>query len=353
MERNIHLVHFSSAPGGIEVILPVMIKNITDRSFSVFVIRQNRTGYNVYENIPVSLKYGSDNNIAAYIKIFFYAVRFRKDIFHVFNIGPVFLLLLRLAGVRRIIYSIHGTKYWKSALQKRIYRFLWKIALKNKITLLANSEHSRDEFYKKISDRISINVLYNPIDVHRFNPGTTTPGEKEIRVVYSGRLEPGKNLPRWIETAAYLHDKIPNTCFELYGEGSLKSSLKTQIDELQADDYIRMKGFRKDIENVYRCADMSLFLSEYESFGNVVVESVLCGTPVITSPIPVMKEIFREFPQLVLSEQSDLKEQVLSKVRQIDELKKITNSARESFLKRFSVQQHIKSLQQVYRECER
>lgn len=353
MTRNIQLIHFSSAPGGIEVILPVMVKNVPDRSFSAFVIRLNHSGNNVYENIPLSVTYGSDNNIKAFVKFFLYALRRRKDIFHVFNIGPVFLLLLRLAGAKRIIYSIHGTKYWKTAFQRRIYKFFWKIALKGKITLLANSEHSRDEFYKKISDKKLIDVLYNPIDIHRFNPGETTPGDKEIRVVYSGRLEPGKNLVRWIETAAYLHDKIPNTCFELYGEGSLKSSLKTQIDELHAGDYIRVKGFRKDIENVYRCADMSLFLSEYESFGNVVVESVLCGTPVITSPIPVMKEIFREFPQLVLSEPSDLKEQVLLKVRQIDELRKITNSARESFLKRFSVQQHIKSLQQVYCECER
>jgi glycosyltransferase involved in cell wall biosynthesis len=173
--------------------------------------------------------------------------------------------------------------------------------------------------------------LYNPIDLNRFSPGNTPAGRKEILVIYSGRLEKGKNLAKWIETAAYLHDKMPNTRFELYGEGSLKSLLQQQITDLNAGDYIQMKGFRKDIEDTYRKADAFLFLSEYESFGNAVIESILCGTPVITSPLPVMKEIFHGYPQFVITEGRDLKEQVLFKLHQLGELKKTATCVRESF----------------------
>jgi glycosyltransferase involved in cell wall biosynthesis len=353
MSENIHLVHFSSGPGGIEVLFPVIIKNMPDRSFSAFVIRAGHIANSVYENVPVSIKYGSNRNIPAYFKILFYTIKNRGAIFHVFNIGPVFLLLMRLGGAKKIIYSIHGTIYWKNKFQKRIYRFLWKMALSGKKSLIANSEHSRSEFLRKIDPRVNIRVLYNPIDLNRFRPcGACMQKEEEILIIYSGRLEKGKNLQKWIEIASYVHADMSNTRFEIYGEGSLKTILQQQITALNADDFIKLKGFQKDIENAYRKADTFLFLSEYESFGNVVVESIMCGTPVITSPIPVMKEIFRDYPQFVLSEREDFKEQVLFKLHHLRELKKLATCARESFLKRFSVEQHIKSLKHIYSECE-
>jgi glycosyltransferase involved in cell wall biosynthesis len=122
---------------------------------------------------------------------------------------------------------------------------------------------------------------------------------------------------------------------------------------LKADHYISLQGHQRDIENAYRKADAVLFLSEYESFGNVVVECILCGTPVIALPIPVMKEIFRDFPQFVLNDHENLKEQVLFKLLQLAELKKLAKCARESFQKRFSVEQHIQSLQNIYSEYEK
>ena len=352
MPENIQLVHLSSGPGGLELLLPVVIKNIPDRSFSAFVIRTRCIKHGLYEDVPVSIKYGSNRNIAAYSKILLYAIKNRRSIFHVFNIGPVFLTFMRLGGASKIIYSIHGTIYWKNKFEKWILRFLWQIALLGKTTLVANSQYSRNEFLNKINSRVNIRVLYNPFDLNRFSPGNTYRSNREILVIYSGRLEKGKNLPLWIETATYLHEKMPGTRFEIYGEGSLKSLLQQQIRELKAGDYIELKGFRKDIENIYRKSDAFLFLSEYESFGNVVIESVLCGTPVITSPIPVMKEIFHDYPQFVLNEGEDWKEQVLIKLHQLEQLKKLTTCARESFIKRFSVEGHIKSLRNIYSECE-
>lgn len=348
MPENIHLVHFSSGPGGIEVLLPVMIKSMTGQTFSAFVIRPLHEVNSVYEDAPVSLEYGSDRNIVAFFKMLRYTTKYKKAVFHAFNIGPVFLLLLKLGGARRIIYSIHGTIYWKTNFEKLVYRFLWKIALSGKETLIANSEHSRSEFLKKIGHGVNVRVLYNPIESHRFIPREGNLHNEEILIIYSGRLEKGKNLERWIDIAAYLHARIPDSRFEIYGDGFLKGSLQQQIAALKADDYIQLKGFRKDIESAYRSADMLLFLSEYESFGNVVVESVLCGTPVLTLPIPVMKEIFCDYPQFVLNDNENLEKQVLFKVKQLDDLREKVKCARENFLKRFSVEKHIETLQNIY-----
>lgn len=353
MNDKISLVHLSSGPGGIEVLFPVIIKNMPERSFTAFVIRKEHNETSVYENTSIAIKYGSNWNPVAYFKIFLYAIKHRKNIFHAFNIGPVFLMLLKLGGARQIIYSIHGTIYWNNNFTKRFFRFFWQMALKRKAILLANSEHSRNEFLNKINSQVDIRVLYNPMDTQRFSPLKTSERNEDTLVIYSGRLDKGKNLPKWIEIAAYLHTEMPNTRFELYGEGSLKSELQQQIASLNADNFIHLKGFRKDIENVYRKADLFLFLSEYESFGNVVAESILCGTPVIASPIPSMKEIFRDYPQFILNENEDINKQVLMKLKQLDELKKLTMCARDNFVSRFSKEKHIHSLQHIYSVCEK
>jgi glycosyltransferase involved in cell wall biosynthesis len=353
MPDKICLIHLASGPGGIEVLFPVMINNMPERSFNAFVIRKEDSETSVYENTAIPIKYGSNWNLVAYFKMFLYAVKNRKNIFHAFNIGPVFLMLLKLGGAKQIIYSIHGTIYWKSKFKKIFLQFFWQKALKGKIVLLANSEHSRNEFLNKINSQVNVGVLYNPMDTQRFSPVKISELNKEILVIYSGRLEKGKNLPKWIEIAAYLHAEMPNTRFELYGEGSLKSALQQQITSLNADNFIYLKGFRKDIENVYRKASLFLFLSEYESFGNVVAESILCGTPVIASPIQSMKEIFRDYPQFILNENEDLNKQVLAKLKQLAELRKLTMCARDSFVSRFSKEKHIHSLQHIYSTCEK
>jgi glycosyltransferase involved in cell wall biosynthesis len=227
------------------------------------------------------------------------------------------------------------------------------MALSEKVTITANSEYSRNQFFEKINPRVNIRVLYNPIDFYRFSPLADNEEKDEIFIIYTGRLEPGKNLQKWVEIASYIHADMPNTRFEIYGEGSLRAILQKQITIMKAGSYIQLYGHRRDIENAYRKADIFLFLSEYESFGNVVVECILSGTPVIALPIPVMKEIFRDYPQFVLSDSDNLKEQVLFKLLQLCELKKLARCARESFLKRFSVEQHIRSLQGIYYECEK
>jgi len=325
-----------------------------ERSFSAFVIRNEHLTNSVYKNVPVSVKYGSNRNIPAYLKMWLYTVKNRTAIFHVCNIGPVFLLIMKLGGAKRIVYGIHGTIYWKNKFERWVYRLIWRMALSKRTKLVANSDHSKNEFLQKIAPMANVRVLYNPIDLHRFSPGASDTKKGDgILIIYSGRLEKGKSLEKWIDIASFVHATIPDARFEIYGDGSLRSFLQQKITALQADHYIKIKGFKKDIENAYRRADAFLFLSEYESFGNVVVESILCGTPVITSPIPVMKEIFCDYPQFVLNEREDLNEQVLLKLRRLAELRSLTTCARKSFLKRFSVEQHIHSLDSIYSECEK
>lgn len=352
MLNRIHFVHLSAGPGGIEVLLPVQAEKLPNYEFKAFVIRAKPEGTNVYDNSGIEVRYGHKQNLVAVFKLYFYVVKNQKEIFHVFNIGPLFLLIMKMGGARKIIYSIHGTIYWKSTFKKRLLIFLWKMALSDKFTFTANSEYSKSVFLNKVNSKQHIQVIYNPIDGKRFAPVENPKISEEILVIYSGRLSNGKNLSLWVEIAVNVHLKIPNTRFEIYGQGPLEYTLRSKIKELNAEGYIFLMGFHKDIDTVYRKSDLLLFLSEYESFGNVVIECIYCGTPVLVSPLPVMKEIFYEFPQFVLDEKDNWDDQVYNRLLHLDELKKNALKARPNFLNRFDFDQNLNKLANIYNEFE-
>jgi len=330
--------------------LPDIIKGIPNKKFISFIIRPYVSSeFNIYADIPGhEANYGSFSNLIACLKIYFFARRYKNSIFQVFNIGPLYLLILQIAGVKNIIYSIHGTIYWKNSIEKKYRKALWKLINKRNVKLISNSEFSKKTFIDKIYCKAKIQVIYNPINGERFHPLFTKKNSGILKIIYAGRLAHGKGLEKWIELAFRIHKVIDKTQFVIFGSGPLTEMLRDIIHNYNADDFIFIEGFRKDIENVYSNADLLLYLSEYESFGNVVVESILCGTPVIALDIPSMREIFCNYPEFLISAENDLFQQIYDKLLNYNYLFLSAQKARDEFLVRFSVNEHINSLNKIY-----
>ena len=114
---------------------------------------------------------------------------------------------------------------------------------------------------------------------------------------------------------------LPSTEFKIYGIGLLEKELIEYSKKLKIEDIVYFMGHCDNVTAAYHDSDLILFLSERESFGNVVVESILCGTPVIASAIPSMKEIFGDYPEFLIELDDNLKENILLKIRNIEHLK--------------------------------
>ncbi len=348
--NSIHLVHFSSRPGGIEVIIPEIIRSLPEFLFSSFVLRPNiANAPNIYGNLNIKVTYGFKSNLLVFYKLFVYAIRYKSEIFHVFNIGPFYLFVLRLAGIKRLIYSIHGTIYWQNKAQKILRKIFWNAAICNNYIITSNSVFSAQVFRKVIYDKDHIQLLYNPIESNRFTPPLEDKrADIPENIIYCGRLAKGKNLEKWIGLAEFIKRHFPKVVFSIYGYGPDKERLQEIISKRRLDSFIFMKGFSNNPERLYQSADLLIFLSNYESFGNVVVESILCGTPVIASAIPSMKEIFVDFPDFLVELNENLEENVLEKLKNFRKLKSDTKEARESFIKRFSAEVHYMKLRDLY-----
>jgi len=350
VKSTVCLVHYTSAPGGIELLMPDIINSLDEEHCSVFVIRPPGAGkFNVYEGLPVSVTYGSGRNIAAAFRLWRFARRNRGALFHGFNTGPFFLLVIRLAGIKKAVYSIHGTRHFSTSLQWFIRRIMWGMALSPQYRVIANSEHSRRvflDFVRPVKPEVS--VLYNPVSAPRLGTALERVHGGGLNIIYTGRLVEGKNMFRWLEMARAIHNLRGDARFFIYGDGPLKESLIRESEENGMQEYLFFMGFTADLSRVYKDADLMIFLSEYESFGNAVAESILCGVPVIAGDIPSVREIFRDFPQFLVRTDHSMKSDILDKINRIADLRQVVPEASLQFRGRFSLERHTEGLRDVY-----
>lgn len=80
--------------------------------------------------------------------------------------------------------------------------------------------------------------------------------------------------------------------------------LRQAAQRLKVEPYVRWIGAvdEADKPSLYRLARVFVFPSIYEGFGLPVIEAMACGTPVVASDIPVMREITGSAAYLVKPE---------------------------------------------------
>lgn len=349
-------IHMTSEPGGIEKKIAHFINENSPLYNFVYVIRQPiQKKLNVYANTDQSkIKYGKSGWLA-YISFFKFCFNNKRKIMHVHNIGPLFLFIAKLAGVSKLVYSIHGTVYFKyNPLYNKILKILWKLSFKKSYKLTSNSFYSKKIFENKIAKK-TVEVLYNPFDLTTYFKEKSIKEKAEvIKVAYVGRVAEGKNLSLWLEIAEYILSKSNSFVFEIYGDGPIKNEIINKIKHSQYQESITMKGYVNNTRKVYNDIDVLLFLSKYESFGNVMVESILCGTPVICSSIPSAQEIFNESPEFLVDlNNPNLKEEVYRKLNKLSELQLLSDQLIPQFQNKFGLENHIKKLGAIYNTFEK
>jgi len=347
--KKVIYIVWNENPGGLEKVLTYYPANLNKYDTRLFVLRPNKRSVEIFpEGMFTQKIYGSNNNIRLYFKLFRFALKNQRSIYHLLNAGPLVLLFLKLAGCKKILYHIHGTIYWKKKLLKTPTRLIWKLALSKNVKLVANSAFSKKMFLERANGHYAVNVIYNPFDLPDNKTKEGVINDDTMSIFYVGRLAQGKNLFQWIEIAGQLVNELPEASFHWYGKGQLEEELKNYVDKKGIEKRFFFHGYLKDISQAYAKHDLLLFLSEYESFGNVVVESILQGTPVLAKPIPSIQEIFADYPEFLLNEEEDYATQVISKLKRYSDLKKVARQAQKDFEVRFSLENHLGKITELY-----
>ena len=84
---------------------------------------------------------------------------------------------------------------------------------------------------------------------------------------------------------AFAMADVPGSYLIFAGEGPLRGQIEAEAQSLGVRERIRMLGFanQSQLPEIYRASDLMVLPSEYEPFGVVVNEAMLCGCPVAVS----------------------------------------------------------------------
>ena len=287
----------------------------------------------------------------------------RADVVHVNSLfypaSLVWVLLSQWAG-KPVIWSPHGELNPVAlAIRPRLKRLilgLIKRMLTSSIHFQAASKveaaHIRDCFGKAISvteiqSRMELPPLMQPDETIRLTPPY---------ILFVGRLHPIKaidNLIRGLGASAVF--RASGYSLVIAGPqvhsayGNLLAELVKQLDLSEKVTFVgSVRGPWK--ETLYANARLTVLPSHAESFGNVVVESLAQGTPVIASTNTPWQQLETErVGRWVANDPESLREAIDTFIRMPPDAYQLYRQRAYEFARQFDIHEHIGEWEQVYR----
>ena len=117
--------------------------------------------------------------------------------------------------------------------------------------------------------------------------------ETDKIVLFLGRLTLQKGPDYFVEAAAKVLEKEPNTTFVIAGDGDMEHYIINKCADLDISNKVLFTGFLRgdDIDKAYSMADLYVMPSVSEPFGITPLEALRNGTPILISKQSGVSEV--------------------------------------------------------------
>ena len=138
------------------------------------------------------------------------------------------------------------------------------------------------DFYDRNKTRWRCKLIPNGADCDRFQPGAPRrqdfglPSDRLIVLMVSA-LIPRKRVNLGIEAVS----RIKDAYLVVAGDGPLRQTVDDAAAQLLPGRFARVSVAPEQMPALYRSANIFLHLSKEESFGNVFIEALACGLPIV------------------------------------------------------------------------
>jgi glycosyltransferase involved in cell wall biosynthesis len=123
------------------------------------------------------------------------------------------------------------------------------------------------------------------------------PGLDGKRVLlYAGRLAKEKNIDFLLEVMLRVRESCPETVLVIAGRGPHDASLRETVAEKGLSNNVRFAGYldRKELSYAHSISEAFVFASKTETQGLVLIEAMMCRSPVVTVTSPGTSEVMAE-----------------------------------------------------------
>ncbi len=165
----------------------------------------------------------------------------------------------------------------------KINDLLYRLVYNNYDLIVTQAKAMRDDLKKNYNvDESKMKIIYNPVDIDYIKNSSV---EKRVdlpkgkfNLLAVGRLSEQKGYDLLLKSLAKLDDSF---YLSILGEGDKKEELKEQIEELNIQNRVDLKGFSSNPYAYMKEADLLVLSSRYEGLPNVVLEANSLGLGVV------------------------------------------------------------------------
>ena len=315
-------------------------------------------------DVPFSRSPKSIDNIKAYRQIRRIVAKDNYDIIHCNTpMGGVVTRIackdLRKEGVR-VFYTAHGFHFYKGAPLKSwlLYYPIEKLCAHFTDTLITIN---REDYALAKRKMKAGQVVYVPgvgIDVDKFrNTVVDRPAKrKELGIpedafllLSVGELNENKNHQIVIRTLAELND--PSIHYAIAGNGALAEYLTALAEQVGVADRVHLLGYRRDVAELYRTADVYVLPSLREGLNVSIMEAMASGLPVVCNRIRGNTDLVNTLTGVLCSTHNacDLLSAIQC-LRTNRQLREEMGRAGSQSMARFSINEINREMMRVYTE---
>lgn len=183
---------------------------------------------------------------------------------------------------------------------------LMALAYKN-VKFITVSESSRKDIWKLGLGGSGIEVAYPGVDLSALSPNAEEKSSVPT-VLYLGRLKYYKSVDVLIKAFKKVVEKAPEARLIIAGSGEEDANLKKTVRQLELEGKVEFKGKVSNEEktNLLQRAWVLVNPSFMEGWGITTIEANACGTPVIASDVPGLRDSVKNGQTGYLARQGDI-----------------------------------------------
>jgi glycosyltransferase involved in cell wall biosynthesis len=178
-------------------------------------------------------------------------------------------------------------------------------------TVFVNSEEYRQSWIKRGFDPAKLKIFPRGLDTELFHPKRRDPAfferfcgdhNGEVRLLYVGRVSKEKNLDLLGEAYRRLRNEGLPVQLMVVGHGPYSEEFSKSLPEACFTGYL----IGTDLAAAYASADIFVFPSTTDTFGNVIIEAQASGIPVVVSDSGGPKELVRDNENGLITKSHDI-----------------------------------------------
>lgn len=222
------------------------------------------------------------------------------DVIHApVNVAPLVTGVPRIVTVHDLAFHLFPEQY--PGRKQRYLRAMTRLSVRRAARVIAVSEATRQDIirlYDAEPSRVvtvpnGVGDEMRPLDADVVAKFRAERGLDAPVLLFLGTLQPRKNLETLLRAYARTAGETGWRLVVAGAAGWQHEAIFALARELGVADAVRFVGFvpPEELPLWYNAADAFVYPSLYEGFGLPLLEAMACGTPVVASETPALREV--------------------------------------------------------------